>query len=208
MNLLLFATCDDTVIVNPQTPKSVVLIGDSTITNHACRPDTIASKLFTTQEISQGWSATNLAVGGHTINNQLSVWNSYSGKQNHDIIIIQIGLNDMNTASETTISNYQNLINTINSTKKAGAKIFISCMLPAKQRWIDLGWVNGQSNWLSLNNAIMSTITGVDKRNNYHVALLSDVNGNLATQYDCGDHIHENQAGADIIIQGFRGLIF
>ena len=193
---------------NEIIPKSVVLIGDSTITNYACRPDTIASRLFTTQEISQGWSATNLAVGGHTINNQLSVWNSYSGKQNHDIIIIQIGLNDMNTASATTIANYQNLINTINSTKKSGAKVFISCMLPAKQRWIDLGWVNGQSNWLALNNAIMSTITGVDKRNNYHVALLSDANGNLATQYDCGDHIHENQAGADIIIQGFRGLIF
>ena len=81
-------------------------------------------------------------------------------------------------------------------------------MLPAKQRWIDFGMVNGQSNWLALNNAIMSTITGVDKRNNYHVALLSDANGNLATQYDCGDHIHENQAGADIIIQGFRNLIF
>ena len=33
-------------------------------------------------------------------------------------------------------------------------------------------------------------------------------NGNLASQYDCGDHIHENQAGADIIIEGFRQMIF
>lgn len=207
MKLLLFKMYGNTEIV-PQTPKSVVLIGDSTITSQACRPDTIASRLFTTQEISQGWSATNLAVGGHTINNQLSVWNSYSGKQNHDIIIIQVGLNDMNTSSATTIANYQNLINTINNTKKAWAKVFISCMLPAKQRFTDLGLANGQSNWLALNDAIMNTITGVDKRNNYHVALLSDANGNLATQYDCGDHIHENQAGADIIIQCFRALIF
>ena len=85
-------------------------------------------------------------------------------------------------------------------------------MLPAKQRWLDLGLVNGQSNWIALNDAIMgigsSPITGVDKRNNYHVQLLSDGNGNLSSQYDCGDHIHENQAGADIIAQGFRNMIF
>ena len=189
-------------------PKSIALIGDSTITSQACRADTIASKLLTPTEISNGWSATNLAVGGATINAQKSTWNAYGGKTSHDIIIIQVGLNDMGTASSTTNANYQSLIDQVNATKKVGAKLYISCMLPCKQRFVDLGMATGQANWLALNNAIMgSTFTGVDGRNNYHVALLDDGVGNLAAAYDCGDHIHENQAGADIIIAGFRTMI-
>lgn len=191
------------------TPESVVLLGDSTITSQACRTETIAEILFTPTEQSQGWSAHNLAVGGHTINDQLAVWNAYANKTDHDIIIIQVGLNNMGANISDTLSQYQNLVNTVNSTKKAGAKVFISCMLPCKQRWVDLGMMPGaQSNWVALNNAIMTTITGVNKRNDYHVSLLDDGSGNLAAAYDCGDHIHENLAGAEIIRDGFRLMIF
>jgi len=191
------------------TLKKVALIGDSTIAAYSCRSQTIAQTLFTPTEITDGWQAVNLAVPGHTINQQLAVWNADSNKSTYDIIIVQIGLNDMNTATATTLTNYQNLINQINATKKAGAKVYISCMLPCKQRFVDLGMATGQSNWVALNNAIIdNTFTGVDKRNNYHVSLLDDGNGNLAAAYNCGDHIHENQAGADIIITGFRNMIF
>ena len=190
------------------TGKSVALIGDSTITNYACRSQKISDTLFNSTDISNGWTATNLAVAGQTISQQLTVWNNNSNKVTYDIIIIQVGLNDMSTATATTLTNYQNLINQINATKKAGAKVYISCMLPCKQRFVDLGIATGQSNWIALNNAIMgSTFTGVDGRNNYHVSLLDDGGGNLAAAYDCGDHIHENQAGADIIITGFRTMI-
>jgi len=191
------------------TGQKVALMGDSTIAAYACRSESVAQKLLTPTEITDGWSAVNLAVPGHTINQQLSVWNTDLNKSTYDIIIVQTGLNDMNTATATTLTNYQNLINQINATKKAGAKVYISCMLPCKQRFVDLGMATGQSNWVALNNAIMdSTFTGVDKRNNYHVSLLDDGNGNLAAAYNCGDHIHENQAGADIIITGFRNMIF
>ena len=190
------------------TGKSVALIGDSTITNYACRSQKISDTLFNSTDISNGWTATNLAVAGQTISQQLTVWNNNSNKVTYDIIIIQVGLNDMSTATATTLTNYQNLINQINATKKAGAKVYISCMLPCKQRFVDLGIATGQSNWIALNNAIMgSTFTGVDGRNNYHVSLLDDGGGNLASAYDCGDHIHENQAGADIIIAGLRTMI-
>lgn len=77
-------------------------------------------------------------------------------------------------------------------------------MLPCKQRWTDLGWANGQSNWIALNNAIMSTITNVDKRLDSHVAVLGDGNGNLKSEYDSGDHIHENDAGAVVIKDAWR----
>lgn len=204
---LLFMTLGKNEAPIPITTKNVVLLGDSTITSQQCRSQTIAATMFSEQEKAQGWSATNLAVGGATINNQLSTWNNYANKLSHDVIIVQVGLNDMNTDSATTLNNYQNLVNQINATKKVDAELYISCMLPCKQRWIDLGLANGQSNWVALNNAIMTTITGVTKRNDYHVALLDDGNGNLAAQYDCGDHIHENQAGADIIAEGFRIML-
>ena len=187
--------------------KNVMLIGDSTIASFSCRSTSLAQNMFTSSEISDGWNATSIAAPGNTINQQLTAWNNHSLKTKYDYIIIQIGLNDMNTNISTTLSNYQNLINQVNLTKKQSAIVFISCMLPCKQRFIDLGLVNGQSNWVALNNAIMTSITGVNKRNNYHVPLLDDGNGNLKAIYDCGDHIHENQAGADIIITGFRSLL-
>ena len=192
----------------PTFSQKIALIGDSTIAAYACRTQSIAQTLFTATEITDGYSATNLAVPGHTINQQLTVWNNDTNKATYDIIIIQVGLNGMTSSTATAISDYQSLINKINTDKKIGAKVYISCMLPCKQRFVDLSMATGQSNWVALNTAIMdSTFTGVDGRNNYHVALLDDGVGNLAAAYDCGDHIHENQAGADIIITGFRTMI-
>jgi len=207
--------------------KRVVISGDSTLAAFACRTDTIASHLFTSDEQTDGKTAVNIAVPGHTINQQLATWNtlSYAVKKSFDFIIIQIGLNDIyNTAITQCISNLQNYVNTVNSSKKTGAKIILSCMLPCKQRWIALNTpgfdpylqndpVVTQQNWIDLNKSIMNqntslpNITGVDFRNNYHVSLMDDGNGNLKPAYDCGDYIHENQAGADIIIQGFRGYL-
>lgn len=189
--------------------RKVVISGDSTLDAYACRTETIASKLFTGNEISEGYLAVNIAVQGHTINQQLAVWNNLTNKTEFDCIIVQIGLNDMNGELSNILTNYQSYINQINSTKRSDAKVFISCMLPCRQRWVDLGlFPTAQNNWEALNSAIMTSINGVDKRNNYHVALMSDGNGNLATQYNCGDNIHENQAGANVIIQGFRKMIF
>lgn len=186
--------------------KKIVILGDSTIAAFSCRTTTVASHIFSEFEKSEGFDAVSLAVPGHTINQQLTEWNNYSEKQNIDIIIVQVGLNDLNQSSSTIIANYQALIDQINATRKPGAKVVISCMSPARENLS--AWPNGYSNWLALNNAIMTTITGADYRNDYHVSIMSDGNGNLKSIYDCGDHVHENQAGADVIVQGFRNVIF
>lgn len=186
----------------------VMILGDSTLSAYNCRTTSIAEELFTVQENTNGYQAFTLAFPGSSINQQLTAWNADTNKLNYDIIIVQVGLNDIEPNINTTLTNYQNLITAINSGKKSGAKVVVSCMTPARARFEQIPITDGYSKWLQLNNAIMTTITGVDVRNNYHVALLNDGNGNLATQYDCGDLIHENQDGADIIITGFRNIIF
>ena len=201
MSLLLFMLSG-----NVDVSKSAVILGDSTMASTGrLRP--IAEGLFTDFEIADGYSAYSLAVAGNTISDQLTAWQNYENKLQHKYIFIQVGLNDMNNDSSIILSDYQNLINQIKSTKSNDALIIASCMLPCKQRFIDLNWSNGQSNWESLNNAIMTSIVNVDYRNNYHVSLLGDGSGNLATQYDSGDHIHENELGANIIRDGFRLII-
>lgn len=209
-------------------PNYFVLIsGDSTVAAAQCRTNTIASQLFTSQEISEGKKAINIAVPGHTIAQQHQAYNALSAKTkaSFKFIFIQIGLNDcVNGNTTQNVPALQQYINSVNLTKSADAKVILSCMLPCKSRWqyindsgigsgVDPIW--SQQAWVDLNRAIMNTnvnpiynINNVDFRNDYHVALLDDGNGNLNPIYDCGDKIHENQAGADIIIQGIRNIIF
>jgi len=193
---------------NQNTKKKFLISGDSTIAAYACRSSSIASELFTTNEVDQGFSAQNIAVPGHTINQQLASWNALVNKSTFDVVIVQIGLNDVEQNINTVLSNYQNYINKIRSDIRTDAEIWISCMLPAKKAYLDVNKPQAYENWKTLNTAIMTTINNVDKRNNYHVTLLGDGDDNLATQYNCGDNIHENQAGADVIITGFRSMIF
>ena len=198
----------------PSAFNKVALIGDSTIALYWCRTQSVSDIFFTASEIAAGKQAVNLAVPGQTIFGQQGVWTDDAQKATYDVIIVQIGLNDMfqnqSELVEAVIARYQTLINTINAGKKAGAKIMVSCMLPAKARWagIPTDPVIAQAKWVALNSAIMNTystnITGVDYRNNLHVALLDDGAGNLAAAYNCGDGIHENAAGAIVIKDAMR----
>lgn len=178
--------------------------GNSIIADGSGKGNGIAKLLFTNDEKKEGYACDNLAVPGDTISGQNNKWNALPFKI-FDWVVVQVGLNDMNTSNiSATISSYQSYINAIKSAGQPGMKIVVSCMSPAKQRFIDLGWANGQSNWTALNNAIMTSITNVDGRINSHVALLSDGSGNLAPAYNSGDNIHVNDAGALIIRDAWR----
>lgn len=203
---------------------NVLITGDSTMAAFACRSTSIAQNLFTSQEQLLGKSAFNIAVGGNTINQQLTIYNNLneSLKKTFDFVLVQVGLNDCVTGNSTqAINDLQNYVNVINSSKKTGAKIILSCMLPCKYRWTYLNSSGilpnnptlSQQVWIDMNKAIMNqnsslaNIIGVDYRNNYHVLLMDDGNGNLKTELDCGDYIHENQLGAEIMITGYRNII-
>ena len=203
---------------------NVLVSGDSTMAAFACRTNSIAQNLFSTQEQLLGKSAFSIAVSGNTINQQFTAYNNLNegSKKTADFTLVQVGLNDCVAGnSSQSIADLQNYVNIINNSKKSGSKIILSCMLPCKYRWTylnDSGILPNnptlsQQVWVDLNKAIMNqntslaNITGVDYRNNYHVGLMDDGNGNLKTELDCGDYIHENQTGANIMITGYRNII-
>lgn len=199
--------------IYPDNIKKVLLVGDSTIAAYGCRSERISDIFFTSTETSNGFVAANIAVPGHTFEMQLTSWNNYTSKTVSDVIIIQLGLNNCNPNTYTTTTNrghFLNLINAIKLGKRADAKIMLSCMLPCKSRWAALGWNtdNAQILWNSINNDIMNDYyTAIDFKNNSHVAILDDGLGNLKAEYNCGDNIHENLAGAIVIKNAMRNSL-
>lgn len=208
-----------------ETPENILLtsskgliIGDSTIAAYGGQLG-IDSFLIENSDILIGNTCYNQAYPGHSILQQRDVFLSDSQKSNYDYIIIQVGLNDVNVvseSSETVITRYQTLVNTINNYKKPTAKIIASCIIQAKQRYIDtMGSVNGLASYqklLDLNSAIMgtgtvTTITGVQYRNNSHISIIDNGNGDIKDIYDTGDNIHINNAARSIIGKIWRDIL-
>ncbi|MGN7786824.1 GDSL-type esterase/lipase family protein [Niabella sp. 22666] len=192
-------------------------VGDSTIAPYLGQ-NPVASYVFSPSEINDGYFCDTIAVPGNTINQQLSAWIAYPNKLTLDGVTLQIGLNDMAPGDpiNDVLARYQNLVDTVRGGLKPEAKIIASCMLPCKQRFINLyGSTDGvisQQKWVYLNQSIMGTnsahsnITGVDARSNYHVSILDDGSGNLADIYQTAemDEIHENNIARQIIATGWR----
>lgn len=187
----------------PRPKVHVGVIGDSTIAAGY-------GGLVIPEYVPEFRPYTSVAQGGDTILGQTSKFSALTNTQEFDVVIIQIGLNDMasNQTTETVLTNYQNLVNLVRSNTNPRCKVYVAKMLPCKQRFIDYyGATEGlvsQQRWLDLNNSIMNTVTGVDGRIDSHVPLLDDGNGNLKLEYDTGDHIHENVAGRQIIANAWR----
>ena len=188
----------------PRSPIHVGVIGDSTIAAYS-------GGALVASYIPQFIPITSVATPGDTIQGQRSKFAALTNHNELDVVIMQIGLNDMNPTSQTTetvLSNYQSFINYIRSVVSLRCKIYISKMLPCRQRYINLyGEVNGElsyQRWLALNNAIVNTFTNVDGRITSHEPLLNDGNDNLKAEYDTGDGIHENIAGRQIIANAWR----
>jgi len=189
------------------------ILGNSTIATYSCGLG-IENFLMTTADSALGTTITNLAVPGHTIAQQMAVWQADANKATYDWIIVEVGLNnlDYTVSAATSLADYQVLIDTINAQKKSTATVIVSAMTPDRQRLIDIwGSTNGNiayQKWITMNNAIMGgqpyRITGVNYRVNEHIPYLSDTAGNLLEQFDCGDHVHENNAGRKIIAAAWR----
>lgn len=188
----------------PRSPINLGVIGDSTIAAYA------GGALIPTY-VPQFLPITSVATPGDTIQGQRTKFAALANHTDYHVVIMQIGLNDMNPSGQATqdvISSYQSFVDYIRGVVSPRCKIYVAKMLPCKQRFIDVyGEINGaasQQRWLDLNNAIMNTITNVDGRIDSHVPLLDDGNGNLKLEYDTGDHIHENVAGRQIIANAWR----
>jgi hypothetical protein len=191
------------------TPPSTIIgvaSGDSTVASWLGQ-NTVASYVT-------GFTETDIAVPGETINQQLTHWNALPDYSTYRVVIIQIGLNDI-TGSGTAaaaIGRLQDYVDAVRNDVPITCRIYVSKMLPCKQRWTDLfggpGGIVAQQQWQDINAAIAGTgstpITNVDGRITAHVPLLDDGSGNLNPIYDMGDHIHENNAARQIIAAAWR----
>lgn len=157
------------------------------------------------------------AVAGYKIANSLSDWNASAGKDALQVVMIQIGLNDVkgrvgeNTATTAdVIADMQSLIDTVRADVPATCRVYVCGLTPCKV------WLNAATNptaayaaWLAVNEAIAGNgatpITGVDGRVTSHVAALNDGSDNLATIYDFnGDGVHESSEARFIVAQAWR----
>jgi lysophospholipase L1-like esterase len=194
-------------------PTKGVCIGNSTVAKYH-GGESIASLLFTAEEVAAGFSCVSLAYPGHTINQQLALWKNFQQRGEVDWIIVQIGLNDLEPSDpvDSTLKRYQKLIDTINLMKKPNAKVIIASMIPCRKR-LETIQKNGNisfTKWRIINNAIMKkgrrVITGVDCRIDGYVSVLGDKNHNLKAEFETTphDHIHENTAGRMVIAAFWR----
>ena len=188
----------------PRATLNIATIGDSTIAAG------YGGNLVPSY-VSEFTPITSVATAGDTIQGQRAKFTALTSHTEYDVVIMQIGLNDMSPATQTTqtvLTNYQAFVDYIRSVVKTNCKIYVSQMLPCKQRYINYyGAEDGAlayQRWLDLNNAIANTITNVDGRITSHVTALNDGNDNLAAQYDTGDAIHENPAGRQVIANAWR----
>lgn len=192
----------------PPAKLSILSMGDSTI---AATHGGQIIPAYTPEIYS---SVTSIAMSGDTVLGQINKFNALEVTTGFDVVVIQIGLNDMYPDVQTTatlLANYQNLINLVRSKVRAGCKIYISKMLPCKARWVhpDVATrigdpVAAQQRWTDLNYAIMNTFTNVNGRISSHVPILDDGAGNLRAEYGVGDDIHENIAGRQVIANAWK----
>ncbi len=188
--------------------SSGIAIGDSTVATYAGGTE-VANYVLSGADHFRTHGITTIAVPGHTIAQQKTVWQSTTGRDKADWVIIQVGLNDMDPSVSTTagkIAEYQDLVDTVRS-DNATCKIIVATMTPAYERWPVISWnqAQAQARWVALNDAIKglgsTPILRVDARVSSHTTSLSyNVSGNaaLAPAYDTGDKIHTNNAGRTI----------
>ena len=108
---------------------------------------------------------------------------------------VEIGINDCVSGNITDIkARYASLINQL-KTDASTAAIIICTMSPCKQRWGD----TSQALWEGLNESIRNNEYNADKVCYLHTEAMAYNNNVLRAEYDSGDHLHENTAGAKVI---------
>lgn len=159
--------------------------------------------------------AADVSKAGDRISDQKTAWINLANKQALQAVFVQIGLNDVKgrvgsnlATAEQVIADLQDLINTVNASKPAGCKVYISGLIPCK------AWLDAASNpsaayaaWQAVNEAIAGNgatpITGVDGRITSHVTALAGAGDILDPKYDM-DGVHENNEARFIIAQAWR----
>lgn len=187
-----------------------LISGDSTIAPYLGQLG-VGEMIVKKADLDAENSFNSIAVPGDTIAVQQIRWNDVTDKDSYDWIIVQVGLNSLDLALNTILTQLQTYIDSINASKKPTAKVIIGTMIPCKAR-LDTVYGNiGYANWLAVNDAIMgrgnTPIVDVDYRVDSHYYALRDPLDNLAQNFDTGDNIHENDKGRMLIAEGYRQIL-
>ena len=185
---------------------NVAVIGDSTIAGYPSYP-----RLSTYFTVESGYTLSDIAKPGDTIKGQINLWNELDAttKQNLNYIFCQIGLNDIDETVETFRTDYKNLIAKIRQ-DAPNAMLILSTMLPCKERWKTLyptNWEAAQEKWELANEDIKSGYYDCDRIAYLHTDALG-LYGNLRSEYDHGDHIHEKPEAGKIIVFSWLSVAF
>jgi lysophospholipase L1-like esterase len=189
----------------------LLAIGDSTVAEY---PN---SQYPAVPTFLKGVTATTIAAPGHTIAQQRAAWLTVKDKAAFDIIVIQVGLNDLSpekTLAQTT-TELQELVALVNRGKRKTAMIAVARLNPAARRWVALyGERSGEvlAKWKGLNRSIAgygrAPIRGVDVRIGAHVGKLSTPSRELKANFDpLGDGIHPSAAGRQIVACAWAGAL-
>lgn len=180
-------------------PK-ICLIGDSTM---------ITTPIYL--EPQTKGHCTNLAISGGNTAGQVAQWNLLSSAQKlaFDYVLIQIGLNDLDTGAKTAsqlIPDIQALFNLVKSQISATCKIISSTMTPCRGSLGDAAYAH----WLTVNEAYMGQGASAfiaDLYCYYHTTKLNDGNGYLRADLDDGSHIHATLQGREYCADAYREVI-
>lgn len=190
---------------------NIIIIGDSTIDG-----STYADDVATYLNADSEYIINDVSTWGNNISQQKTAYSALSAaiKRDVDYVFVQIGLNDVRTNGETYSTPYVSYLDLITTIQAAGGprtKIVGSCVLKIKGA-TDVGddplaW----SKLTALNADILAkNFTGMDLSTNVASETLSDSNGYLLAMYelfDPQDHVHENNAGRQIIADSWEILI-
>ncbi len=196
------------------------VLGDSTITTvnvSTPMPNAYAVSLMTGCLIC---GSADVSRAGDRIADQKLEWNNIADKSALEVVMIQLGLNDVKgrignagVSTSTVIADLQDLVNTVNADKPAGCKVYISQINPCKG-WLDVATdpAAAWAGWQAYNDAIAglgaTPITGVDGRITSHIAQLNDGAGYLKSIYNYNvDDVHESGEARYIIAQAWRAKL-
>lgn len=192
----------------------VAIIGDSTSANmsktsgnpfYTCTPAN-----YMNNALAAGSAI--MADSGDRIADQDTLWDALDGKTSLDAVIVQVGLNDINTyigngtkTAAQIIADIQALVDVIYADAPQ-AKIIMSALTPCRQ-WLEDGssspdLENLYPGWQAVNEAIMGgganaiTSAGIAARVDGHNDTLDDGSGYLSDEFRFDtDEVHPNAHG-------------
>lgn len=193
--------------------KGLIVLGDSTVATYSSY-SAVASYLTDSNSDAVA-DYFDLSVAGETIAQQKARFDAVAAACTliNGYVIVQVGLNDLAPAeaASVAIARYQDLVTAIEA---KGAAVVVATMTPCKTRLISLYGASGPTayqKWLDINTAITgggaSPITGQVASVSLHTTALNDGSGNLRSEYDTGDGIHENNLGRAIVADAWKAAL-